>query len=174
MLAGPLQGDLGRLDALKFTLDRVDQIEGQAGLLNKGKVSIPTEDFEELKDMAKKHLVSGYKVEKLTKDYSSLKNDFDKVYHSRESTRSNNFELRRKLGEVESNLKTINKFLGATNQVSTAVEFAHTIKQAKRSNDMELWAIIIQLQSCSERGKAKVLPGAITWVVINWTNKIRL
>ena len=133
-----LQGGLDRFNVLKFTLDRVDQIEGQAGLLNRGKVSITKEDFEALKDMAKKHLVSGYKVEKLTKDYSSLKNDFDKVYHNRESTQSNNFELRRKLGEVETKLKTINKFLEATNQVSMAIEFAHKIKQAQRSNDMEL------------------------------------
>jgi len=101
-------------------------------------VSITKEDFEALKDMAKKHLASGYKVEKLKKEYTSLKNDFDKVYHSKQSTQSNNFELRRKLGEVEAKLKTINKFLEATDQVSTALEFAHKIKQAQRSMDREL------------------------------------
>jgi hypothetical protein len=127
-----LQGGLDRLDVLKFSLDRVDQIEGQAGLLNRGKVSIPKEDFEALKDMAKKHLASGYKIEKFTKDYSSLKNDFDKVYHTKKSTQSDNLELRRKLGEVESKLKNINKFLEATDQVSTAIEFAHKIKQIRR------------------------------------------
>jgi hypothetical protein len=120
-----LQGGLDRLDVLKFSLDRVDQIEGQAGLLNRGKVSIPKEDFEALKDMAKKHLASDYKIEKLT-------NDFDKVYHTKKSTQSNNLELRRKLGEVESKLKNINKFLEATDQVSTAIEFTHKIKQIKR------------------------------------------
>jgi len=61
------------------------------------------EDFEALKDMTKKHLASGYKLEKLTKEYISLRNDFDKVYHNRKSTQSNNFfELRGKLGEVGS------------------------------------------------------------------------
>jgi len=133
-----LQGDLNRLNGYKSDLDRIDQIEGQAGLLNRGRVSIPKEDFEALKDMAKKHLASGYKLEKLTKEYSSLKNDFDKVYDTRKSTQFNNLELRRKLGEVEVKLKNINKFLEATDQVSTAVEFAHKIKQAQRSMDMEL------------------------------------
>ena len=71
------------------------------------------------------------------KDDSSLKNDFDKVYHSRKSTQSNNFELK-KLGEVEAKLKTINKFLEATDQVSMVLEFAHKIKQAQRSTEMEL------------------------------------
>jgi len=136
--ANVLQGSLDRLDRLKFTFNMVDQIEGQAGLLNRGKVSIPKEDFEALKDMAKKHLASGFKLEKLTKEYGSLKNDFDKVYHTRKSTQSNNFELRRKLGEVEIKLKNINKFLEATNQISKAVEFAHKIKQAQRSTDREL------------------------------------
>ena len=133
-----LQGSLDRLDGLKFEFDRVDQIEGKSGLLNRGKVSIPKEDFEELKDMAKKHLASGYKIEKLSKENSSLKNDFDKVYESKHSTQSNNLELRRKLAEVEVKLKTINKFLEATNQVSTVIEFAHKIKQAQRSMEMEL------------------------------------
>ena len=32
-----------------------------------GKTLIPREDFEELKEMAKKHIASGYKIEKLTK-----------------------------------------------------------------------------------------------------------
>ena len=116
----------------------VDQIEGQAGLLNRGKVSIAKEDFEALKDMAKKHLASGYKLEKLTKEYSSLKNDFDKVYESKHSTRSNNLELRKKLVEAEVRLKTLDKFLEATDQVSKALEFAHKIKQVQRSMDMEL------------------------------------
>jgi len=40
--------------------------------------------------------------------------------------------------EAESKLKTINKFLEATNQISTALEFAHKIKQAQRSTEMEL------------------------------------
>ena len=133
-----LQGGLDRLDGLKFDLDRVDQIEGKSGLLNKGKVSIPKEDFEELKEMSKKHIASGYKVEKLTKEYGSLKSDFDKVYHTRKSTQSNNLELRRKLGEVEAQLKTINKFLEATDQFSKVIEFAHKIKQAQRSRGMEL------------------------------------
>ena len=65
------------------------------------------------------------------KDNSSLKNDFDKLYQSRKSTQSNNFELLRKLGEVEAKLKTINKFLEATDQVSKVIEFAHKIKQTQ-------------------------------------------
>jgi len=101
-------------------------------------VSISKEDFEALKDMVKKHLASGYKLEKLTKEYSSLKNDFDKVYHTRKSTQSNNLELRRTLGEVETKLKTIHKFLEATNQLSTATEFDQKIKQAQWSTNMEL------------------------------------
>ena len=135
-----LQGSLDRLDRLKFTLNMVDQVEGTSGLLNRGKVSISKKDFDALKDMAKKHLASGYKLEKLTKEYSTLKNDLDKVYESKHSTRSNNLELRRKLGEVEVKLKNINKFLESTDQVSTALEFAHKIKQAQRSRstDMEL------------------------------------
>ena len=72
------------------------------------------------------------------KDNSSLKNDFDKLYQSRKSTQSNNFELLRKLGEVEAKLKTINKFLEATDQVSKVIEFAHKIKQTQISTDMEL------------------------------------
>ena len=133
-----LQGDLDRLDRLKFTFNMVDQIEGTSGLMNRGKVSIPKEDFEALKDMAKKHLTSSYKLEKLTKEYGSLKNDFDKVYESKHSTRSNNLELRRRLVEAEVKLKNINKFLEATDQVSKSLEFAHTIKQAQRSMDIEL------------------------------------
>lgn len=100
-------------------------------------MSIP-KDFEALKDMAKKHLASGYKLEKLTKEYGSLKNDFDKVYESKHSTRSNNLELRRKLMEAEINLKTLNKFLEATDQGSKDLEFAHKIKQSQRSTEMEL------------------------------------
>jgi len=101
---------------IKLDLDRVDQIEGKAGLLNRGNVSIPKEDFEALKDMAKKHLISGYKVEKLTKDYSSLKNDFDKVYHSRESTNrvSTAIEFSYKIKHVQGNMRIHNKVAPAS------------------------------------------------------------
>lgn len=37
-----------------------------------------------------------------------------------------------------SELKTLNKFLEATDQASTALEFAHKIKQAQRSMGMGL------------------------------------
>ena len=133
-----LQGDLDRLEGLKFELGRIDHIQGESGLMDRGKVSVPKEDFEALKEMAKKHLVSGYKIEKLTKDNSFLKNDFDKVYHSRKNIQSINLELQRKLREVESELKTINKFLEATNQISKVRELTQKIKQAQRSTEREL------------------------------------
>ena len=47
-------------------------------------------------------------------------------------------QLRKKLAEVETKLKTINKFLEATNQVSMAIEFTHKIKQTQRSTEMDL------------------------------------
>lgn len=128
-----LQSDLNRLEALKVDLDRVDQIEGKYGLLSRGRVSIVKEEFIELKDIAKKLVASEYKIKQLTKENSSLKNDFDKVYNKTQSDQSNNLELRRKLAQVETKLETVNKFLEATNQVSEAIEFAMTIKQAQRS-----------------------------------------
>ena len=140
-----LQYDLKKFDGLKFDLDSVDRIEGKSGFLSRSKVSITKGEFEDLKDMAKKlvaserkYLASESKIERLTKKNSSLQNDFDNLYQRTQSGQSSNFELRRKLVQVETKLGTVNQFLKATDQVSTAIEFAKRIKQAQQSQEMQL------------------------------------
>jgi len=55
------------------------------------------------------------------------------VYHCRKGIQSIKLELRRKLWEVESELKTINKFLEATNQISKVRELPIRLNRPKEA-----------------------------------------
>lgn len=128
-----LRSDLNKLLNMKPSLDKINAIEGKYGLLNKNKVTINKEDFELLKDIAKRQHILERQIDKLESDNSDVR-----------ETVSRNRELQQELRKTKSQLKTfvkdvnlLGEFLKKIGQSENAKKYIRTKKSLQRENDLE-------------------------------------
>jgi len=125
-----LKRDLNRVSNIKARFHEVDSIEGKYGLLNKQKVTIDAEDFQMLKDMAKKHHVLDSKIKKLEHENSDMKSDISKFIKTKnkEFDKSHNLQVdlnkaNKKLTSITEQFEVVVKFLDKIGELNNAKDY---------------------------------------------------
>jgi len=132
------------LDALKINFkqvndllvdfDKIDAIKGDFGLIGKKKVKIKTEDFNDLKEIAKYTKI----LESKTKDLKYFKKENDELKTCLDDLRTKNFEDYKESKEMSNELSTVNDYLIKNNQLEDYNDFKNYQKQIQQSKIYEM------------------------------------
>lgn len=106
-----LRDDLGRLDEVTASFDRIKAIEGKPGLLSKEKVTINAEDFKLLKDLACRQQVLESKLDQFQKENSRVKADLNDVYKASQKVTEKNHELRQKIKDLKGDNQNLHRIV---------------------------------------------------------------
>jgi len=138
-----IQGQLTKIKGLKPNFDRIDRIQAKVGFLNKSKVTISKDDFEELCNTAKGYGLLEDKLSYLKQENKTMSKDIDTLYSSHQQNKSKTSNTQSKLVAVNSKLGLLVDFIKATDQVDQANKYVReqTQKQAVKArnyDDLEL------------------------------------
>ena len=107
-----VRGDLKALNDVKFDLNKIDSLEAKYSVLNKNKVTVNADEFENLKKLAKKSIILEKNLANSTSEKKSIQTNFEKVYQLFEEERDKNQKLSRKNKVLEKENEIIKKALG--------------------------------------------------------------
>jgi len=138
-----LNNDLSKVDGIKLLFDKINAIEGKYGLLSKNKVTLGIDEFEVLKDSAKKNIVLESKIKKLEQDNLSMQKEI-KEFNQYEIKNNNKiYSFHQKLGEANktiSNLKSelslVRNFLEKNGELENARDHIKQQKLLKKEKDL--------------------------------------
>ncbi len=127
-----LKNDFDRVKDMKVDFDSVNALEGKYGLFSKKKITVMTEDFEKLKDIAKRHHVLERKVKFLEEENSSMKSELNKISSKSMELYSKNNEREKKLRGMSKEIETVRQYLIKNNQLDDYREFRNQQKQIEK------------------------------------------
>lgn len=125
-----LKNDFERVKDIKVDFDTINAIEGKFGLLNKKKVMVNVNEFEKLKDIAKKYTVLEKNFINLKRENKNMEHDLDKFKSKSMNDYQKEIAQRKKVKALEidyTKLKikfdNIVEFLSETNQINQVNDF---------------------------------------------------
>lgn len=119
-----LENDLKSIDGVKADFDTINAIEGKNGaLIGKGYVKVKVEDFEHLKDIAKRQHVIERKNEFLERENKSLRQDLNKVSDKTLDKNRQSMEQESKLRGMTKELDSVRDYLTVNNKLDDYREF---------------------------------------------------
>ena len=136
-----LKNDFDRVKDIKVDFDNVNAIEGKYGLINKKKITVKAEDFEKLKDIAKRQHVLDRKLESLERENSNMRSDLNKYKSKSMESYRKDIEREKTLRGMSKELETVKEYLTKNNQLDDYRGFRdqqkQIQKQMKRGFDLE-------------------------------------
>lgn len=136
-----LKNDFDRVKDIKANFDNVNAIEGKYGLISKKKITVKTEDFEKLKDIAKRQHVLDRKLESLERENSNMRSDLNKYSSKSMESYRKDIEREKTLRGMSKELETVKEYLAKNNQLGDYRDFRdqqkQIQKQIKRGFDLE-------------------------------------
>ena len=101
-----IRKDLDRYTRLNIDLESINRLEGKEGLLSRGKIVLDKDDFEFLKDIAKKQLVIDSKYKSLIKENKNLKSEIDGFKEYRNDNHKEKVLLYKEIGLLKKELES--------------------------------------------------------------------
>lgn len=126
-----LRNDLRHLHDIKVEFNYIDSLKGKYGLLNKNKITVNAEDFEKLKNIAKRQHVLEGKIEMLERSNASLSQDLSKFRGL--DLQSRNFEREKKIRGMVKDLDTVKDYLTKKNLLEDFKQFKEQQKQLQKN-----------------------------------------
>jgi len=126
-----LKNDFNKVDALRVDFDKINALKGKFGVLNKGKVTISTKDFEELKNIAKKQQVFERKIQVLENENQNLKKEL--VKYKGMDARMKEIQREKKIVEMSKELDILKKYLVETNQIDKVKNFSKSLTKNQKN-----------------------------------------
>lgn len=104
-----LQDSLKRAEDVQATYRQIDSIEGKTGMLNKDKVTISVDDFEKIKDVAKKVTSLEYKIDELQGELQRVRHREDRLENLGLKLKEENQALRGQNKTLDNKIKVYNR-----------------------------------------------------------------
>lgn len=106
-----IKEDLSKYSDMNIGFEDINRLKGKEGLLNKQKVTLDKDDFEYLKNIAKKQLTLETKFDLLERENKNLKSDFEKTYEFYSKNKKKIPELKKDLKVQEDKLNIFDDFI---------------------------------------------------------------
>lgn len=128
-----LKNDFERVKDIRVGFDTVNAIEGKYGLLNRKSIKVNADEFEKLKDIAKKQYVLEDKVERLERDNGRLSQVSDAYSNQSRDIQQKNRQWDQESKKLNKELGTVEKYLTETNQVEQFQKFREEQEQMRKA-----------------------------------------
>lgn len=126
-----LKNDFEELSKVKTSHEEINEIKGDFGLLNKDKVKIKAEDYENLIKIAKSHVILEKQFDEIAKANDELLKKLDKYKNI--NTRLDYAAKEKQIGQLQKELKTMRLYLEKTNQTEKYKKFIESLKILEKS-----------------------------------------
>ena len=104
-----IQDEIGVAEGVRVNYHAISEIEGKTGVLSKKKVTIDTEDFENLKEVAKKVVSLEYKLDKIKDELKMVSNRENRMENFAKKLQGENREFKLAYADVRDKYKDVSE-----------------------------------------------------------------
>ena len=104
-----IQDEIGVAEGVRVNYHAISEIEGKTGVLSKKKVTIDTEDFENLKEVAKKVVSLEYKLDKIKDELKMVSNRENRMENFAKKLQGENKDFKLAYADVRDKYKDVSE-----------------------------------------------------------------